>query len=69
MKQEEFFKSIGDGIKAQRIKERVEYDMEMIKELGHCSGIENYSRYFDGQHEGEQYTACSISSRKISFWW
>ncbi len=54
MKQVEFFKSIGDGIKAQRIKERVEYDMEMIKELGHCSGIENYSRYFDGRHEGER---------------
>lgn len=54
VKQEEFFKSIGDGIKAQRIKERVEYDMEMIKELGHCSGIENYSRYFDGRHEGER---------------
>ncbi len=46
VKQEEFFKSIGDGIKAQRIKERVEYDMEMIKELGHCSGIENYSQIF-----------------------
>ena len=54
VKQEEFFKSIGDGIKAQRIKERVEYDMEMIKELGHCSGIENYSRYFDGRQAGER---------------
>ena len=41
-----YFQELGDGIKAQRIKERVEYDMEMIKELGHCSGIENYSRYF-----------------------
>ena len=40
----EFFNEIGDNIKAQRIKERVEYDIEMIKELGHCSGIENYSR-------------------------
>ena len=54
VKQEDYFKSIGDGIKAQRIKERVEYDMEMIKELGHCSGIENYSRYFDGRHPGER---------------
>jgi excinuclease ABC subunit B len=44
-----FFEEMGDPIKAQRIKERVEYDMEMIKELGHCSGIENYSRYFDGR--------------------
>ena len=49
-----FFESVGDTIKAQRIKERVEYDMEMIKELGHCSGIENYSRYFDGRSPGER---------------
>ena len=53
-KQIEFFTEIGDDIKAQRIKERVEYDMEMIKELGHCSGIENYSRYFDGRKAGER---------------
>lgn len=50
----EYFKSIGEDIKAQRIKERVEYDLEMIKELGHCSGIENYSRYFDGRQPGER---------------
>ena len=50
----DFFNEIGDPIKAQRIKERVEYDMEMIKELGHCSGIENYSRYFDGREPGER---------------
>lgn len=50
----EYFNSIGDSIKAQRVKERVEYDMEMIKELGHCSGIENYSRYFDGRQPGER---------------
>ena len=54
VKQIEYFAEIGDGIKAQRIKERVEYDMEMIKELGHCSGIENYSRYFDGRAPGER---------------
>ena len=53
-KQIEFFNELGDEIKAQRIKERVEYDMEMIKELGHCSGIENYSRYFDGRQAGER---------------
>lgn len=53
-KQIDFFNEIGDGIKAQRIKERVEYDIEMIKELGHCSGIENYSRYFDGREAGER---------------
>ena len=54
VKQVAFFEEQGDGIKAQRIKERVEYDMEMIKELGHCSGIENYSRYFDGRQAGER---------------
>lgn len=54
MKQVIFFEEAGDTIKAQRIKERVEYDMEMIKELGHCSGIENYSRYFDGRQAGER---------------
>ena len=52
--QEQYFTDLGDTIKAQRIKERVEYDMEMIKELGHCSGIENYSRYFDGRAPGER---------------
>ncbi len=54
VKQVAYFTELGDSIKAQRIKERVEYDMEMIKELGHCSGIENYSRYFDGRQEGER---------------
>ena len=53
-KQVEYFTELGDVIKAQRIKERVEYDIEMIKELGHCSGIENYSRYFDGRQPGER---------------
>lgn len=54
VKQIDFFNETGDSIKAQRIKERVEYDVEMIKELGHCSGIENYSRYFDGREEGQR---------------
>lgn len=53
-RQIDYFNEIGDNIKAQRIKERVEYDMEMIKELGHCSGIENYSRYFDGREAGQK---------------
>jgi len=53
-KQVQFFEDMGDALKAQRIRERVEYDMEMIKELGHCSGIENYSRYFDGRRPGER---------------
>lgn len=50
----DYFNEAGEVVKAQRIKERVEYDMEMIKELGHCSGIENYSRYFDGRAPGER---------------
>ncbi len=54
LKQIDFFNEVGDQIKAERIKERVEYDMEMIKELGHCSGIENYSRYFDGREPNER---------------
>ena len=54
VKQIDFFEGLGDHIRAQRIKERVEYDMEMIKELGHCSGIENYSRYFDGREPGQR---------------
>lgn len=49
-----FYEELGDTLRAERIKERVEYDMEMIKELGHCSGIENYSRYFDGREPGER---------------
>ncbi len=53
-RQIDFFNELGDPIKAQRIKERVEYDMEMMKELGHCSGIENYSRYFDGRETGQR---------------
>lgn len=43
---------VGKGLEAKRLKERVEYDIEMIRELGHCSGIENYSRYFDGRSPG-----------------
>lgn len=53
-RQIDFFNELGDPIKAQRIKERVEYDMEMMKELGHCSGIENYSRYFDEREAGQR---------------
>lgn len=50
----DYFKGRGEGEKAQRLKERVEYDLDMIRELGHCSGIENYSRYFDGRAPGER---------------
>ena len=51
-KQVEFFQSIGKNLEAKRIQERVTYDLEMIREVGHCSGIENYSRYFDGRAAG-----------------
>jgi excinuclease ABC subunit B len=53
-KQVDFFRSIGKNYEAKRIYERVNYDLEMIKELGYCSGIENYSRYFDGRVEGSR---------------
>ena len=53
-KQVEYFNSIGKYAEAKRLFERVNYDVEMIRELGHCSGIENYSRYFDGRHSGEK---------------
>ena len=52
--QVDFLQSIGKNLEAKRLQERVEYDMEMIKELGHCSGIENYSRYFDGREAGSR---------------
>jgi excinuclease ABC subunit B len=48
----DYFKNLNLHIEAKRIKERTEFDLEMIKELGYCSGIENYSRYFDGRKEG-----------------
>lgn len=47
-----YFEECGKTLEAKRLKERVEYDIEMIRELGHCAGIENYSRYFDGREAG-----------------
>ncbi|MBT7896474.1 MAG: excinuclease ABC subunit UvrB [Flavobacteriales bacterium] len=52
LNQIQFFKKSGLNIEAKRIEERTSFDLEMIKELGYCSGIENYSRYFDGRSEG-----------------
>ena len=49
---EEYFREIGKPLEAKRLHERVTYDTEMLRELGHCSGIENYSRYFDGREPG-----------------
>jgi len=52
VKQVDFFKEIGKPLEAKRIEDRVTFDLEMIREIGHCSGIENYSRYFDGREAG-----------------
>jgi excinuclease ABC subunit B len=52
MKQHDYFKEIGKHLEAKRLKERTEFDLEMIRELGYCSGIENYSRYLDGREPG-----------------
>ena len=57
--QVKFFTDNHKLIEAQRIGERVRYDIEMMKEIGYCSGIENYSRYFDGRVAGE---------RRLRFW-
>jgi excinuclease ABC subunit B len=52
VKQVEFFKKQGKELEAKRLEERVNYDLEMMRELGYCNGIENYSRYFDGRDAG-----------------
>lgn len=53
-KQMQIFEEQGKPLEAKRLKQRVEYDLEMIKEMGYCPGIENYSRYFDGRKEGQR---------------
>lgn len=54
VKQAEYFKEIGKPLEAKRLEDRTTYDLEMIRELGYCSGIENYSRYFDGREPGQR---------------
>ena len=54
VKQYDYFKEIGKPLEAKRLKERTEFDLEMIRELGYCSGIENYSRYLDGRNPGSR---------------
>ena len=54
LKQMQIFEEQGKPLEAKRLKQRVEYDLEMIKEMGYCPGIENYSRYFDGRKEGQR---------------
>lgn len=54
VKQIEYFKEIGKHLEAKRLEDRVTYDLEMMRELGYCSGIENYSRYFDGRDPGSR---------------
>ena len=57
VRQMQFFEESGRELEAKRLKQRVEYDLEMIKEMGYCPGIENYSRYFDGRKEGQRRSA------------
>lgn len=54
VKQVDYFRGIGKPLEAKRLKERTEYDLEMMRELGYCSGIENYSRYFDKREAGQR---------------
>ncbi|MDD6253553.1 MAG: excinuclease ABC subunit UvrB [Candidatus Cryptobacteroides sp.] len=54
VKQLAYFEEIGKNLEAKRLKQRVEYDLEMIKEMGYCPGVENYSRYLDGRKEGQR---------------
>ncbi len=54
VKQVDYFRSIGKPLEAKRLQERTEFDMEMMRELGYCSGIENYSRYMDGRTQGQR---------------
>ena len=54
IKQVDYFKEIGKHLEAKRLEERVNFDLEMIQELGYCSGIENYSRYLDGRAPGSR---------------
>lgn len=54
LKQIDYFKDSGRNLEAKRLEDRVTFDMEMIRELGYCSGIENYSRYFDGRNSGQR---------------
>ncbi len=65
VKQIEYFESIGKNLEAKRLKQRVEYDLEMIKEMGYCPGVENYSRYLDGRKEGQR-PFCLIEPRDDS---
>ncbi len=65
--QVELFRQQGKLLEAQRLKERVSYDLEMIEEMGYCSGIENYSRYFDGRQPGQPpYTLLDFSPRTFA---
>jgi excinuclease ABC subunit B len=60
-----YFKEIGKNLEAKRLEERTNFDLEMIRELGYCSGIENYSRYLDGDKPGTRPFCLLIISRKI----
>ena len=62
VKQHDYFKDIGKHLEAKRLKERTEFDLEMIRELGYCSGIENYSRYLDGRARDTSFLSIGLFS-------
>ena len=61
-KQVDYFRENGKELEAKRLEERVSYDLEMMQELGYCSGIENYSRYFDGRLPGSTFLPAGLFS-------
>ena len=69
-KQVAYFKSRDKMLEAKRLQERVSYDLEMMRELGYCSGIENYSRYFDGRDPGMRpFCLIDYFSEWFLWWW
>ena len=66
VKQVAYFKDIGKHLEAKRLEERTNFDLEMIRELGYCSGIENYSRYLDRRLPERVLSVCWIIFRKIT---
>lgn len=65
----EYFREQGRFLEAKRLEERVNFDLEMIRELGYCNGIENYSRYFDRRGQVIDLSVCSIIFPRIFCWW
>ncbi len=64
-----YFRENGKVLEAKRLEDRVTFDLEMMRELGYCSGIKNYSRYMDRRQAEKDHSACWIISLRISCWW